>query len=121
MGDTTGIIPKRGDVFLVNFDRAIGSEIQKTRPALILQNDIANRYSPVTIVAAITSFTGDTLYPSEVRIDAPAGGLDRTSIVLLNQLRTVDIQRLARKLGMFDGDIMEKVDAALLISLGLAE
>src|SRR5580704_3028295 len=110
MGEARKVTPKRGDVFLVNFDPTIGAEIQKTRPALILQNDIANRYSPVTIVAAITSFTGETLYPSEVRIDAPTGGLDRTSIVLLNQLRTVDIQRLLRKLGMLDDEAMEKVE-----------
>ena len=118
MGDTTGISPKRGDVYLVNFDPTVGSEIQKTRPALILQNDIANRYSPVTIVAAITSLTGDTLYPSEVRIDVPAGGLDHASIVLLNQLRTVDIQHLVRKLGTLEDQVMEKVETALLISLG---
>ena len=111
--------PARGDVFLVNFDPTIGSEIKKTRPALILQNDIANHYSPVTIVAAITSREGDKLYPTEVVVNAQAGGLAKDSIILLNQLRTIDKERLIKKLGMIDVDMMRKVDTALLVSLGL--
>ena len=68
MGDDAGLTaPKWGEVYLVNFDPTIGSEIRKTRPALIIQNDTANRHSPVTIVAAITSFNGGKLYPTEVR------------------------------------------------------
>src|ERR1700730_14443960 len=103
MGDGAGVTaPKRGEVFLVNFDPTIGSEIRKTRPALILQNDTANLHSPVTIVAAITSYNGGKLYPTEVGIEALSGGLERHSIVLLNQLRTIDRQRLVRKLGNLD-------------------
>jgi mRNA interferase MazF len=113
------IEPKRGDVYLVNFDSTIGSEIKKIRPALILQNDTANKYSPVTIVAAVTSFHGDKLYPTEVNVAAPTGALDQDSIVLLNQLRTIDKERLLKKLGMLDQETMAKVDTALLISVGL--
>ena len=69
--------PKRGDVYLINFDPTIGAEVKKTRPALILQNDIGNRHSPITIVAAITSKFDEPLYPTEVLIPAGEGGLTR--------------------------------------------
>jgi mRNA interferase MazF len=120
MGAARAVVPRRGDVFLVNFDPTIGAEIQKTRPALILQNDIANRHSPVTIVAAITSFDGGRLYPTEVPIEAGRAGVARTSIVLLNQIRTVDKHRLTRKLGALDAEALERVDRALRVSLGMA-
>ena len=82
------IQPKRGDIYLVNFDPTLGAEIRKTRPALILQNDIANKFSPVTIVAAISSRFDDPLYPTEVLISAKARtGLAVDSVVLLNQIR----------------------------------
>lgn len=92
--------PKRGDIYLVNFDPTIGSEIQKTRPALILQNDIANQHSPITIVAAITSqFDEKVVYLTEVFIKSPEGGLGTNSVVLLNQIRSIDKQRLVKLLG----------------------
>jgi mRNA interferase MazF len=119
MGEARKVTPKRGDVFLVNFDPTVGAEIQKTRPALILQNDIGNRYSPVTIVAAISSLDGAVVYPTEVPIEPGEGGIDRRSVVLLNQIRTIDKARLIRKLGALDAASIERVDAALLISLGL--
>src|SRR5580704_4241797 len=120
MGDDAGVTaPKRGEVYLVSFDPTVGSEIRKTRPALILQNDTANLHSPVTIVAAITSYDGGKLYPTEVEIEAFSGGLDRDSIVLLNQLRTIDKQRLVRKLGNLDANAMEPVGVALRVSLDL--
>jgi mRNA interferase MazF len=120
MGDDTGLTaPKRGEVYLVNFDPTIGSEIRKTRPALVLQNDTANLHSPVTIVAAIASFNGGKLYPTEVDIEAFSGGLERDSIVLLNQVRTIDKQRLVRKLGSLDTNAMERVGAAPRVSLDL--
>ena len=77
----------------------MGAEIQKTRPALVVQNDIANRFSPITIVAAITSRFDASLYPTEVGIRPPEGGLDTDSVVLLNQIRSIDRQRLIRRLG----------------------
>ncbi len=112
---------KRGEVYLVNFDPTIGAEIKKTRPALILQNDVANRHSPITIVAAITSQVDATLYPTEVRIPAKEGGLEKDSVVLLNQIRSIDKRRLIRRLGALKPETMERVDQAIEISLGLAD
>ncbi len=112
---------KRGAVYLVNFDPTVGHEIRKTRPALILQNDIANRWSPITIVAAITSQFDEPLYPTEILIKSPEGGLGMDSVVLLNQVRSIDRRRLVRRLGVLKRDTMTRVDQALLISLGLVE
>ena len=114
-------VTKRGAVYLVNFDPTVGHEISKTRPALILQNDIANRWSPITIVAAITSRFDKPLYPTEVLVSAPEGGLGVDSVVLLNQVRSVDRRRLVRRLGILKRETMTRVDQALLLSLGLAE
>lgn len=100
--------PKRGEVFLVNFDPTIGSEIKRTRPALILQNDTSNEYSPITIVAAITSQFDDILYPTEVLLQATEGGLNNDSVVLLNQIRSIDKQRLIRRFGMLKPNTMKK-------------
>ncbi|MGI8783583.1 MAG: type II toxin-antitoxin system PemK/MazF family toxin [Acidobacteriota bacterium] len=115
------ISPRRGEVYLVSFDPALGSEMRKTRPALILQNDYSNRASPVTIVAALSTKFSEPLYPTEVLVGPEEGGLPRTSVVLLNQLRTVDKQRLARKLGRLRPATMQAVNRALEISLGLVE
>src|SRR5580658_9475413 len=90
--------PRRGDIYLVNFDPTVGSEIRKTRPALVIQNDIANQYSPITIVAAITSKFTEPPYPSEVILEAKESGLPLRSSVLLNQIRSVDRQRLGKRL-----------------------
>ena len=115
------IHPRRGQVYLVNFDPTIGSEIRKTRPALILQNDIANRLSPITIVAAITSRYEEPLYPTEVHVRPRDGGLQTDSVVLLNQIRSIDKARLLRRLGAYSEDTMQRVDRAVLVSLGLVE
>ena len=115
------VMLKRGEIYVVNFDPAAGSEIKKTRPALILQNDIANAFSPVTIVAAISSFRKDVLYPTEVIVLPPEGGLAVDSAVLLNQIRTIDKQRLVKRLGDLEEETMNRVDRALEISLGLIE
>ena len=111
--------PRRGEVYLVGFDPTIGAEIQKTRPALVIQNDIGNRYSPLTIVAAVTSHHDQPLYPHQVLIEAPEGGLQVNSAILLNQIRSVDKQRLVRRLGVLKAETLAKVDRALQISLGL--
>jgi mRNA interferase MazF len=113
--------PRRGEVFLVSFDPTVGSEIQRTRPALIIQNDIANRHSPVTIVAAITSQFAEPLYPTEVLITPPEGGLTTASVVLLNQIRSIDRQRLVRRLGRVSAATVERVNRAIQLSLGLLE
>ena len=111
--------PRRGEVYLVNFDPVIGAEIKKTRPALILQNDIGNRYSPITIVAAITSQYEEPLYPTEVLLPAGEGGTNVDSAILLNQIRSVDKRRLVKRLGSVHPETMRRVDRALQISLGL--
>ncbi len=111
--------PRRGDVYLVNFDPTIGAEVKKTRPAVVIQNDIGNRWSPITIVAAITSRFEDPLYPTEVLVRASEGGLAVDSVVLLNQLRSVDKARLVRRLGALKAQTVREVDRALLLSLGL--
>lgn len=115
------LIPRRGEVYVVNFDPSIGSEIQKRRPALILQNNIGNRYSNTTIVAAISSQFDARLYPTEVYIEPREGGLEKPCVVLLSQVRTVDKRRLTKQLGMLSAETMRKVDQALQISVGLVE
>jgi len=112
---------KRGEVYLVSFDPTVGAEIKKIRPALVLQNDVANRHSAVTIVAAISSRIDESLYPTEVAVVPPEGGLTKQSVVLLNQVRTVDKRRLAARLGMLAPETMQRVDRALEVSLGLVE
>ena len=111
--------PRRGEVYLVSFDPTVGAEIKKTRPALILQNDIANRWSPITIVAAITSQFGERLYPTEVLVRPPEGGLSEQSVVLLNRIRSIDTRRLVKRLGTVRSETMAAVDRAIQISLGL--
>jgi mRNA interferase MazF len=119
MAERQRVVPRRGDVYLVNFDPTLGVEIQKTRPALIIQNDIGNRTSALTIVAAISSQLAGKHYPFEVVIRTPEGGLTVDSRVLLNQIRSIDKQRLIRRLGRLSAASMAQVDHALLISLGL--
>lgn len=114
------IRPRRGDIYLVNFAPTLGVEIRKTRPALIVQNDIGNKFSPVTIVAAISSKFDEPLYPMEVLISAKAlTGLAVDSVVLLNQIRTVDKKKLVKQLGTLSAAKMEEVNQALRISLAL--
>lgn len=111
---------RRGDIYLCSFDPTVGHEIKKTRPALVIQNDIGNLYSPLTIVAAITSTVSPVPYPVEVVIDHTSGnGLEARSSIRLDQIRTVDRQRLVRRLGVADSATMIKVDEAIKISLGL--
>ena len=111
--------PRRGAVYLVDFDPVRGSELGKTRPAVVLQNDIANRWSSVTIVAGITSKVGAKLYPSEVLLKAGEGGLTVDSCVQLNQVRTVDKTRLVRRLGSLTPSTVQLVERALKVSFGL--
>jgi mRNA interferase MazF len=113
--------PKRGDIYLVDFDPTRGHEIQKTRPALIIQNDIGNRYSPITIVAAISSKFDAPPHPTDVIIEASESGLALRSAVVLNQIRSVDRERLVRQLGRLRPVEMRRVDNALKISLGIVE
>ncbi len=122
MAKATKVIqPRRGEVHLVSLDPTVGAEIRKTRPAVVVQNDPANRRSPITIVAAVTSQFEEPLYPTEVLVRAPEGGLTADSVVLLNQIRSVDKGRLVRRVGVLKPETMKEVDRALLVSLGLVE
>ncbi|MGV8120627.1 MAG: type II toxin-antitoxin system PemK/MazF family toxin [Candidatus Xenobiia bacterium LiM19] len=112
--------PRRGDLFLINLDPVKGSEQGGVRPALVIQNDVGNEFSPVVIIAAISSQI-KRLYDVHVLIAPPEGNLDKESIVLLNQIRTVDKSRLTRKLGSLSTATMKRVERALKISLGLRD
>jgi mRNA interferase MazF len=103
-------------VYLVNFDPTMGAEIRKTRPALVIQNDIANRWSPITIVAVITSRFEEPTYPTEVVVRASEGGLEVDGVVLLNQIRSMDKRRLVGRLGALKPERMRQVEQAILIS-----
>ena len=111
--------PRRGEIYLVNFDPTVGHEIPKTRPALILQNDVSNQYSPITIVSAISSQFNDPPYPREVVIQPGKSGLEHASAALLNQIRSVDRKRLIKRMGAVDAATMRRIDRALMISLRL--
>ena len=110
---------KRGDIWLANLEPVTGSEQGRTRPVLIIQNDIANEYSPVVIIAALTTTVGAQRYPTEVHVNAPEGGLRRDSVILLNQLRTIDKRRLIKRWGRLSPKTLQQLDEALRISLAL--
>jgi len=111
---------RRGAVVLVNLNPTIGSETGKVQPCAIVQNDVGNMYSPVTIVAVITSQKRlSKKYPVDVWVEKGEGWLDAPSIILCDQIRTIDKKRISRILGQFSGPTMKEVDNALKISLAL--
>jgi mRNA interferase MazF len=110
---------KRGDIFLTNFEQVKGAEQGRIRPALVIQNDLSNKFSPITIAIPITSKNYEKIYPTNVLIKREESGLKNDSTILTNQIRTIDKRRLIKKLGILDSFIMKKVDMALKISLGL--
>lgn len=113
------MIIKRGDIFLANLEPIKGSEQGGIRPVLILQNDISNKYSPVTIIAAITSKVFGKDFPTNVFISKSESGLEKDSTILLNQIRTIDSSRLIKKINNLDDFIMHKVNMAIKISISL--
>ena len=115
------VFPRRGEIYLVQFDPTVGHEIQKTRPAVIIQNDVSNQYSPITIVAAISSQFSEPPFPREVVIEPQDSGLQKRSAVIVNQIRSVDRLRLQKKIGRLSKQNMGRVDEAIQISLGLIE
>lgn len=112
---------KRGDVFFAELSPVVGSEQGGIRPVLVIQNDIGNRFSPTVIIAAITAQIQKAKLPTHVEIDAEMHGFDRDSVILLEQIRTIDKQRLTDKITHLDDDTMRKVDEALQISVGLID
>lgn len=111
----------RGDIFYANLNPVIGSEQGGVRPVLILQNDIGNKYSPTTIVAAITSKIKKAKLPTHVELDSSNFDLEKDSVILLEQVRTIDKRRLKERIARLDEETMREIDQALQISLGLVE
>ncbi len=110
---------KRGEIYYADLSPVVGSEQGGIRPVLIIQNDIGNRYSPTVIAAAITSQQDKAKLPTHISVEAEGSGLQKNSIVLLEQVRTIDKRRLKEKMGNLDLDSMDKVDHALSVSFGL--
>ncbi len=112
---------KRGDIFYADLSPVIGSEQGGVRPVLIVQNDIGNKYSPTVIIAAITSQINKAKLPTHIEISSAEYGLNKDSVILLEQVRTIDKRRLKEKIGHISDELMVKVDSGLGISLGLKE
>ncbi|MGL5716576.1 MAG: type II toxin-antitoxin system PemK/MazF family toxin [Paraclostridium sp.] len=110
---------KRGDLFYADLSPVVGSEQGGVRPVLIIQNDIGNKHSPTVIVAAITSQINKAKLPTHIEISANEYGLNKDSVILLEQIRTIDKKRLREKIGCLDENMMAKVNGSLQISLGL--
>ena len=114
------MIVKNGDLFFADLSPVVGSEQGGVRPVLVVQNDVGNKYSPTIIVAAVTSQTSKAKLPTHVELAATQGGLSKNSVVLLEQLRTIDKQRLKERIGALNEWQIPVVDEALGVSLGIA-
>ena len=110
---------KRGDIYYADLSPVVGSEQGGMRPVLIVQNDVGNKYSPTVIAAAITSRLGKTRLPTHIDVYADKVGLQKDSVILLEQIRTIDKKRLGEKMGHLDDKIMSEVDEAISVSFGL--
>lgn len=113
------VIVKRGDIYYADLSPVVGSEQGGVRPVLIIQNDVGNKYSPTVIAAAITSRINKAKMPTHIELSASDFGLNKDSVILLEQIRTIDKKRLREKIGRLDDELMEKVNDALSISFGL--
>ena len=112
---------RRGEIYYADLSPVIGSEQGGVRPVLIVQNDIGNKYSPTVLIAAITSQINKAKLPTHVELCAEEYGLPKDSVILLEQIRTVDKKRLREKAGFLQPEIMKKVDEGLMVSFGLIE
>ena len=110
---------KRGDIYYADLSPVVGSEQGGVRPVLIVQNDIGNKYSPTVIAAAITSQINKAKMPTHIEISATDYGLNKDSVILLEQVRTIDKRRLREKIGHLDDPLMDSVNNALSVSFGL--
>lgn len=113
------LVVKRGDIFYADLSPVIGSEQGGVRPVLVVQNDIGNKYSPTVIVAAVTSQINKAKLPTHIEISANEFGLSKDSVILAEQVRTVDKKRLREKIGALDERQMARVDEALSVSFGI--
>lgn len=112
---------KRGDIFYADLSPVVGSEQGGTRPVLIVQNDTGNRHSPTVIAAAITSQTNKAKLPTHIELSGRSVGLTKDSVVLLEQIRTIDKRRLREHMGHVDEAMMNQVDNAIAVSFGLPQ
>lgn len=110
---------KRGDIYYADLSPVVGSEQGGIRPVLIVQNDVGNRHSPTVIAAAITSQINKARLPTHIELSAQTYGLTKDSVVLLEQIRTIDKKRLKEKMGKLDNGLMSRIDNALAVSFGL--
>lgn len=110
---------KRGEVYWVDFEPVRGSEHGRLRPALVIQNDVGNRYSPITIVIPLTSRVSEKPYPQNVLFEAEVAGLPKNSELVTNQIRAVDKSRVGDRLGSVPDKLMEAVEMAILLTLGM--
>ena len=110
---------QRGDIYYADLSPVVGSEQGGLRPVLIVQNDTGNRHSPTVIAAAITSRIHKAKLPTHIELHGNTYGLSRDSVILLEQIRTIDKQRLRERMGRLDGELMDKVDGAIAVSFGL--
>ena len=110
---------RRGDIYYADLSPVVGSEQGGIRPVLIIQNDVGNKYSPTVIAAAITSRLNKTKLPTHIEVDASLYGLSKDSVVLLEQIRTIDKQRLREKMGHLDTGMMYRIDRGISVSFGL--
>jgi len=115
------LVVKRGDIFFADLSPVVGSEQGGVRPVLIVQNDVGNKYSPTIIAAAITSQINKAKLPTHIEISAEEYGLTKDSVILLEQIRTIDKKRLKDKIGRLDDDLMNVVNEAISVSFGLAD
>ncbi|MBO4262712.1 MAG: type II toxin-antitoxin system PemK/MazF family toxin [Clostridia bacterium] len=111
---------RRGDLYYADLSPVVGSEQGGVRPVLVVQNDVGNKYSPTVIAAAVTSKLNKAKLPTHIEIGAEEYGLSKDSVILLEQIRTLDKRRLKDKIGVLPSATMQKVNEALLISLGFA-
>ena len=112
---------KRGEIYYADLSPVVGSEQGGMRPVLIVQNDTGNRHSPTVIAAAITSQTGKARLPTHIELSARSYGLSRDSVILLEQIRTLDKSRLRERMGQLDAPTMDRVNNAIAVSFGLAQ
>ena len=110
---------RRGDIYYADLSPVVGSEQGGMRPVLIVQNDTGNKHSPTVIAAAITSQTGKARLPTHIELEAKSYGLTRDSVVLLEQIRTIDKRRLKEHMGQLDRSLMNRVNNAIAVSFGL--
>ncbi len=118
-GECVKLIVKRGDLFYADLSPVVGSEQGGVRPVIIIQNDIGNKYSPTVICAALTSQINKAKLPTHLEVSAERYGLAKDSVILLEQIRTIDKRRLREKISHADNELMERINNALMISLAL--